>query len=308
MPSKPASEKSLKRGKALLGEGAVSPSGSERGAGKLYIVATPIGNLADLTLRALETLRAVDLIAAEDTRHTRKLLSYYDIHKPLVSYHEHNAKQRGSELLEKIASGQSIAVVTDAGTPGISDPGALLIEEALQHGVEPISIPGPAALISALVVSGLPTDSFAFLGFPPSKGGDRRRFFEKNAELSMTLILYESPNRLVKTLRDILENWGDRRIAIARELTKMHEEIFRGIISQAVDYFGGEVLGELTLVIEGNEEGKAQRPEVDSASWEEVLRDLLNAGLSSKEAASAVSSRFGVPRRVVYKAALAIKH
>ncbi len=148
---------------------------------KLYIVSTPIGNLADITLRALDTLRKVDLIAAEDTRHTRKLLSYYDIHVRLVSYHEHNARLRGGELLDKIASGQSVALVTDAGTPGVSDPGQFLIEAALQRGMEPVAIPGPTALISALVVSGLSTQPFVFLGFPPAKGAERRRFFEKNS-------------------------------------------------------------------------------------------------------------------------------
>ncbi|MGO9688909.1 MAG: 16S rRNA (cytidine(1402)-2'-O)-methyltransferase, partial [Syntrophobacteraceae bacterium] len=192
---------------------------------KLYIVSTPIGNLADITLRALDTLRKVDLIAAEDTRHTRKLLSYYDIHVRLVSYHEHNARLRGGELLDKIASGQSVALVTDAGTPGVSDPGQFLIEAALQRGMEPVAIPGPTALISALVVSGLSTQPFVFLGFPPAKGAERRRFFEKNSRLAMTLILYESPRRLTKTLKDMLLSWGERRVAVARELTKIHEQI-----------------------------------------------------------------------------------
>ena len=186
----------------------------EKGAkeGTLYVVSTPIGNLADISLRALDTLRTVNLIAAEDTRHTRKLLSYYDIHKPLISYHEHNARQRGGELIEKIASGQSVALVTDAGTPSVSDPGRLLIEAALERGIEPVAIPGATALISALVVSGLSTQPFVFLGFPPARGAERRRFFEKNARLEMTLVLYESPRRLTKTLRDMLGGWGERRI------------------------------------------------------------------------------------------------
>ena len=196
--------------------------------GKLYIVSTPIGNLADITLRAIETLRSADMIAAEDTRRTRKLLSHLEIHKPLVSYREHNARTRGSELLDKISSGKSVALVTDAGTPCISDPGMFLVESALERGIEPVSIPGPTALISALVVSGLPTHPFVFLGFPPSKGSERRRFFEKNARIDMTLILYESPKRLEKTLKAMAENWGDRKVAVARELTKVHEEVFRG--------------------------------------------------------------------------------
>ena len=200
---------------------------------------------------SIETLRAVDLIAAEDTRRTRKLLSYYDIHKPLVSYHEHNARRRGGELLEKIDSGLSVAVVTDAGTPGVSDPGTLLIEEALLRGKVPVAIPGPTPLISALVLSGLSTQPFVFLGFPPARGAGRKRFFEKHARLAMTLILYESPKKLARTLEDILRNWGARRIAVARELTKIHEEVFRGSISEAIEHFTGEVRGELTLVVEG---------------------------------------------------------
>ena len=309
MPSNPDAEKEAKEG-------------------TLYVVSTPIGNLADISLRALDTLRAVDLIAAEDTRHTRKLLSYYDIHKPLISYHEHNARQRGGELLDKIASGQSVALVTDAGTPSVSDPGKILIEAALERGIEPIAIPGATALISALVVSGLPTQPFVFLGFPPARGAERRRFFEKNARLEMTLILYESPRRLTKTLKDMLGGWGQRRVAIARELTKIHEEIFRGSISEALGHFSDEVRGELTLVVEG--EGTGQNvdskwsPESEpgnfglarmnrdpsnqeSAAWRDELKALLLRGLSSKEAALAIAGRFNLSRRVVYQAALAIK-
>lgn len=280
--------------------------------GRLYVVSTPIGNLADITLRALQTLREVDSIAAEDTRHTRKLLAYYDIHKPLVSYHEHNARQRGGELIEKIVSGSNIALVTDAGTPGISDPGRLLIEAALERGIEPVVIPGPTALIPALIASGLAPQPFVFLGFPPARGAERRSFFEKGAGLAMTLVLYESPKRLLKTLEDMLAGWGDRRVAVARELTKIHEETFRGSISGAIDHFKGETKGELTLVVEGagadievaGRPGAA--PELESA-WKDELFALLSGGSSSKEAASAVASRYGLPRRIVYQAALAMK-
>ncbi len=300
--------------------------------GKLYIVSTPIGNLADITLRALDILRTVDLIAAEDTRHTRKLLSYYDIHKRLISYHEHNARQSGGELLEKIASGQNVALVTDAGTPGVSDPGQLLIEAALACGVEPVTIPGPTALISALAVSGLSTQPFVFLGFPPAKGAERRRFFERNSRLEMTLILYESPKRLAKTLKDMLESWGERRVAVARELTKVHEEIFRGSISEALAHFSGEVRGELTLVVEGaGAQDVRQRTESlppkstwsgdgehemhhdaignsnSVPAWQDELKALLSQGLSSKEAASAIATRFNLPRRTVYQKALEMK-
>ncbi len=296
--------------------------------GTLYVVSTPIGNLADITLRALETLRSVNLIAAEDTRHTRKLLSYYGIHKPLISYHEHNARQRCGGLLEKIASGLSVALVTDAGTPGVSDPGRHLIEAALERGMQPVAIPGATALISALVVSGLPTQPFVFLGFPPARGAERRRFFQRNARLEMTLIIYESPKKLVKTLKDMLESWGERRIAVARELTKIHEEVFRGLISEAIECFSGEVRGELTLVVGGAGAGRdvdsqshpgpeagnfgPERLNLNSSNqgsqaWRDELKALLLEGFSSREAASAIAGRFNLSRRVAYQAALAMK-
>lgn len=275
--------------------------------GKLFIVATPIGNLADISLRALDTLRSADLIAAEDTRHTRKLLTHYDIHKPLTSYHEHNARERGEELIGKILRGLSIAVVTDAGTPGISDPGTLLIEAALQHGIEPVAIPGPTALISALVISGLPTHPFAFLGFAPAKGAQRRRFFEQYARVAMTLIMYESPKRLSRTLDEMLKSWGDRRVAVSRELTKFHEEVFRGIISSALEHFAGEVRGELTLVVEGAGAGPDSTTAVSQTDWQSELKSLLESGHSLKEATEAISITFALPRRTVYQAALSIK-
>ena len=288
MPSKPTPEESR--------------AGME---GKLYIVATPIGNLADISLRALEILRSVDLIAAEDTRHTRKLLSHYDIHKPLISYHEHNAQERGGELLERIAGGRSIALVTDAGTPGISDPGMLLIEAALRRGMEPVGIPGATALISALIASGLPAQPFAFLGFPPARGSDRRRFFTQYAGMAMTLVLYESPRRLERTLADMLEGWGDRRIAVAREITKLHEEFFRGLVSEALVHFEGGVRGEVTLVVDGA--GKEATGAADTGDWKDELRALLGQGRSSKEAAAEIAGLFGIARRVVYQAAVEMK-
>lgn len=288
-----------------------------REAGKLYIVSTPVGNLADITLRALETLRTVDLIAAEDTRRTRKLLSYFEIHKPTVSYHEHNARTRGSELLEKIVSGKSVALVTDAGTPCISDPGYLLVEAALARQIELVAVPGPTALISALVVSGLPPQPFVFLGFPPAKGAERRRFFEKYATLDMTLLLYESPNRLEKTLKSMEAVWGDRKMAVARELTKLHEEVFRGRISEALSHFAGEVRGEIALVVEGaGARGAAAKTSqvlhgedtsLESPDWKEELKELLAGGLSAKEAVREISRRRGLPRRTVYQAVLEMK-
>lgn len=276
------------------------------GSGTLHVVATPIGNLGDITLRALEILGAVDLIAAEDTRHTRKLLTRYDIHKPLLSYHSRNAGERGPQLLGRLKEGQSVALVTDAGTPGISDPGVSLVSEALAQGFPVVVIPGPSAVISALVVSGLPTHPFAFLGFPPARGNGRKRFFESNGSLPMTLVLYESPKRLLRTLQDMLSLWGDRRVAVARELTKHYEEVFRGTVSEAVEHFAGETRGELTLVVAGCE--ASHEGEKDAPDWRQELRRLLeDMSLTVKDAADAIAGQWKLSRRLVYQEALRIR-
>lgn len=274
--------------------------------GTLYVVATPIGHLGDITLRALETLGAVNLIAAEDTRRTRKLLSHYDIHKPLMSYHSQNAGERGPQLLSRLEAGQSLALVTDAGTPGISDPGVPLVSEALAQGIPVTVIPGPSAVISALVVSGLPTHPFAFLGFPPTRGNGRRRFFEINGNLPMTLVLYESPNRLLRTLQDILSSWGDRRVTVARELTKHYEEVFRGTVSEAKRHFTGETKGEVTLVVAGCEgSGGEEKGKLD---WREELRRMLeDESLGVREATDLVAGHRRLSRRLVYQEALRIR-
>jgi 16S rRNA (cytidine1402-2'-O)-methyltransferase len=273
--------------------------------GTLFIVATPIGNLADITLRALDVLRCVHLIAAEDTRHTRKLLSYYDIHKPLISYHSHNTRERGPELLDKISAGASVALVTDAGTPGISDPGALLVQQALERNLSVTVIPGPTALISALVASGLPTHPFVFLGFPPGRGPGRKRFFSSHASLSMTLILYESPQRLGRTLEELLESWGDRRITIAREVTKKFEEFFRGTITEATRHYAEGARGELTLVVEGFRGEPAAGVEED---WQEKLAALLeNPHQTVKQATEEIVRQHRLSRRVVYQKALEMR-
>lgn len=275
------------------------------GPGTLYVVATPIGNLSDITLRALEILRSVHRIAAEDTRHTRKLLTHFDIHKPLVSYHAHNVRERGPELIGKLRAGEHIALVTDAGTPGISDPGALLINEALRMDLPVTVIPGPTALIAALVASGLPTQPFAFLGFPPNRGSGRRHFFSTYATLPMTLILYESPQRLLRTLEEMELSWGNRIVAIARELTKKHEEIFRGTICEAKNHFSEEVRGELTLVVAGaDQKGEAKEEE---STWRAELLRLLQSGMSVKEATNEIVRHYHPPRRTVYQEALRIK-
>jgi 16S rRNA (cytidine1402-2'-O)-methyltransferase len=272
----------------------------------LFLVPTPIGNLADVTLRALDVLRAVDWIAAEDTRHTRKLLSHYQIHTQLISYHEHNAREREAELLAKLGRGQSVALVSDAGTPGISDPGVLLVAAVLARGLKLETLPGPAAFLTALVASGLPPYPFAFLGFPPSRTSGRKRFFALHKNLSMTLVFYESPQRLLATLRDMLEAWGDRTIAVARELTKLHEEVFRGNVSEALDYFGPGVRGEVTVVVGPGEPAPADPSE--GSNWREELAALMEQPEQTvKTASELIARRYRLPRRLVYQQALQTK-
>ena len=223
--------------------------------GTLYVVATPIGNLKDITLRALETLRAVDVIACEDTRHTVKLLSHHDIKRPLVSLHDHNERQRVPGLLEQLQGGRAVALVSDGGTPLVSDPGWRLVHEAAAAQIPVTWIPGPAACIGALVLSGLPTDRFVFEGFLPAKPGQRRKRLEAMREEPRTVVLYESPHRLLKTLREIREILGEVSIACARELTKMFEEVQRGRVSDLIAAFEQRPpRGEVTLVFRAEEE------------------------------------------------------
>lgn len=229
--------------------------------GMLYVVSTPIGNLDDITLRALKILRHVDLIAAEDTRRTRRLLSRFDIHTPLVSYFEHNELKKLDKLLSHMKRGKEIALVSDAGTPGISDPGYRLIQQAVERGIPVIPIPGPSAVIAALSISGLATDSFYFAGFLPRKGGKRRKLLEKLGDLDGTSILYESPHRLMKTLGDLLEVCGDRQIVVTRELTKAFEETIRGSICEVINVLEDRrIKGEVTIVLAG----KGRKGEADS--------------------------------------------
>lgn len=274
--------------------------------GKLYVVATPIGNLADITLRAMDVLKSVHCVAAEDTRHTLKLLNHYRIRKPLTSYHSHNMTEKGPVLIARLLGGEDIALVTDAGTPGISDPGALLIQQALASQIPVEVIPGPTASVAALVVAGLPTHPFAFLGFPPPKGSSRERFFTSAAQLCMTLIVYESAKRLERTLSDMLKYWGDRRIAVARELTKVHEEVFRGLVSQAQAHFAEGTRGELTLVVAGSEEGEDAGSENPGQWREELKRLLFQEGMSARDAVKLIATGFRIPRRRVYEEALEI--
>ncbi|MBI2165767.1 MAG: 16S rRNA (cytidine(1402)-2'-O)-methyltransferase [Chloroflexi bacterium] len=268
----------------------------------LFLVATPIGNLADITLRALDTLRGVSLIAAEDTRTARKLLSRYDIHTPLVSYHDRNKAQRIPYLLKELEE-RDVALVSEAGTPAISDPGYELLLAALKNGVSVVPIPGPSIVLTALSVSGLPTDQFTYLGFLPRRAAARRRLLASLAHSSRTLVAFEAPHRIQETLQDLLATLGDRPIAVCRELTKLHEEVFRGTVSQALAHFQ-QPRGEFTLVIEGaRQEAEASQslsqPLRDAAAQELAL--LRAQGLRAKEAVPIVASSTGLPRRQVYQ-------
>jgi len=219
-------------------------------AGKLYVVATPIGNLEDITLRALRVLQEVALIVAEDTRHTRKLLARYEIETPLLSFHEHSPPARLREILQRLQAGESVALVTDAGTPGISDPGATLVKAAHEAGIPVVPIPGASAVTAALSVAGFPAQRFRFEGFPPRKEGARKRFFESFKEENAPIVLFESPHRLLKTLQAALEVLGDRPVTVCREMTKQFEEIFYGTLSEAIDHWQRHIpRGEFVIVI-----------------------------------------------------------
>jgi 16S rRNA (cytidine1402-2'-O)-methyltransferase len=270
--------------------------------GTLYIVATPIGNLEDISARALRVLREATLIAAEDTRQTAKLLRHFDIHTPTTSYFEHNKLTKLDAILDRLETGD-VALVSDGGFPGISDPGYELIREAIAHGFTVTPVPGPSAILSALVVSGLPTDAFVYLGFLPRKSGDRARLLSENAGDARTLIFFETPHRLREALADIQRELGDRRLAVCRELTKLHEEIFRGRVSEALAHFGrGQVRGEIVLVVEGRKES-APEEVWDEARLRAALQDLIASGVERKEAARQVAAQSGWDKRTVYKIA-----
>jgi len=232
------------------------------GTGALYLCATPIGNLEDITVRVLRILKEVSIIAAEDTRHTRKLLSYYDIHTPLTSYHEHNKTEKGPKLISRLYQGQDIALVSDAGTPGISDPGQDLVALAVMEGIRIVPVPGPSAVITALVCSGLPTDKFVFEGFLPRVKKARAVTLEKIVAEDRTVIFYESPHRVVRTLQEIRKLAGERPIAVARELTKVYEEVVRGTLSSVIEKFViNQPRGEFVVVLGGRDKNKNERSE-----------------------------------------------
>ena len=271
--------------------------------GTLYVVATPIGNLEDISLRALRVLREARLIAAEDTRATRRLLARYDIATPLTSYFEHNKLAKLEQLLAAVEAGD-VALVSEAGMPGISDPGYELVAAAIARGLAVVPVPGPSAVVTALAVSGLPTDQFVYLGFLPRRAAERRRALAEAALEPRTLVAYEAPHRLRASLADALTTLGDRRMAAARELTKLHEEVVRGTVSEVLAHFGQhEPRGEFTLVFAGRPRGEAA-PDPEAARAR--LAELRRQGHSGREAVDQVAAETGLPRREVYKLWLAL--
>lgn len=267
--------------------------------GSLYIVATPIGNLEDITLRALRVLREVGLIAAEDTRHTKKLLNEFGIGTPLTSLYDHNEQKKTPFIISKIEDGIDIAYVSDAGTPGISDPGYILINKAIEHDITVIPVPGPSAVITALTASGLPMDSFSFWGFLPTRKGKRRHFLETLQEEKKTMVFYESPQRIHETLHDIEETLGNRRVVIARELTKLYEEILRGTVSELISSVKERTIkGEITLIVAGKEKGDEQFSIESIITQFEALEH--NSLLSTKDIINIIADETGISRKDVY--------
>ncbi len=272
-------------------------------AGKLYLVATPIGNLEDISYRAINTLKNVDLIAAEDTRHTLKLLNYYEISKPLISYHRHNEEVRSDLLITKLIDGQNIALVTDAGTPGISDPGEEIVKEAILNNIEIISIPGACALINALICSGLNTKTFAFYGFLPLNKKNRKNVLDRISKEDKTIILYEAPHKIIKTLEDILENIGDVNCVIAKELTKIHEEFIRDKISILINEFKQKesIKGEYIILLDLNENVISARDEIKGKTIEEQYKFYASQGINKNEIIKKIAKNKNVPKNEIYK-------
>jgi 16S rRNA (cytidine1402-2'-O)-methyltransferase len=271
----------------------------------LFVVSTPIGNLGDVTHRALETLRAADVVLAEDTRRTSILLRHFGIGTRLVSAHEHNEAARAALVVEMLREGKRVALVSDAGTPLLSDPGARIVREVVDAGFEVVPIPGASALLAALVGSGIAADTFTFLGFPPRKGPERAELLEEVAASPRAAVLYESPNRVGKLLADLAEACGpSRRVAVARELTKLHEEFFRGTLAEGAERFGaGEVLGEIVVVVEGRSKDVQAEGEVDALAAESLAKALLAQGQSPSAVARELRRRLGISRNDAYRIA-----
>jgi 16S rRNA (cytidine1402-2'-O)-methyltransferase len=273
----------------------------------LFIVATPIGNLGDMTQRAVRVLREVDLIACEDTRHTHKLLNHFDIKTQTVSYHEHNERGRAEELCRMLESGKSVAVVSDAGTPLISDPGFRIVQSAIERGIRVEPVPGPSALVAALVASGLPSDEFLFAGFLPARATARRAKLEELGLIPATLVFYEAPHRIAAALKDAFEVLGNRQAVVARELTKLHEEIARGSLSELARQFSKNARGEIVLII-GAEKTTSLATELQPPkTLSERVSELEREGVDSKDALKQAARAFGMKRAEAYRQMVAQK-
>jgi len=279
------------------------PSIADAPHGCLFVVGTPIGNLEDISLRALRVLREADQIACEDTRHTRKLLEHYDIHRPLISYHEHNETTRAPELVAALEHGAKIALVTDAGTPMVSDPGYHLVQLCVRHGIPVVPIPGPSALLAALCASGLPAEQFVFAGFLPSRKGERRRALERLRLEERTIVLYEAPHRAAESLTDALEILGDRPACLAREITKIHEEFQRGSLAQLAEQARSKPpRGEITLILGPPEAQQAAKLQESAQTMAQRVEELMRqANLNRKEALKLAARERGLTRRAAYE-------
>lgn len=279
--------------------------------GKIYLVPTPIGNLGDITLRALEVLKSVDLIAAEDTRQSLKLLNHFNIKKSLISYHKHNEQGKSEELIDRVRNGENIAVISDAGTPGISDPGSIVLKKCIENGIDVEVLPGATAFTTAIIYSGLDTSAFIFRGFLPRENKEKKEFVESLKDRRETIIFYESPYRVIDTLTFLKENFGNRNIAVCRELTKLHEEIYRGSLEEAICYFNNNIpKGEFVLVLQGKSLEEIRNENV--AKWEDMsIKDhiiyFINQGMSKKDAIKQVSKDRELPKSEVYKHSIEIK-
>ena len=277
-------------------------------AGKLYLCATPIGNLEDMTYRVIRTLQEVDLIAAEDTRNSIKLLNHFEIKTPMTSYHEYNKIEKGKKLVEKLQAGVNIALITDAGTPGISDPGEELVKMCYEAGIEVTSLPGAAACITALTLSGLSTRRFAFEAFLPTDKKEKQEVLKELANETRTMILYEAPHRLLKTLKELYTTVGNRKITVCRELTKRHETAFATTLEEAIFYYeNNEPKGECVLVLEGKSRMEIREEEIsrwEEMSVEEHMEYYLSQGIEKKEAMKRVAKDRGVGKRDIYQALL----
>ena len=269
--------------------------------GRLYIVSTPVGNLEDITLRAVRILGEVDIIAAEDTRHSVKLLNHLGIRKPMISYWREKEQVKSDEIIKRLHAGQSIALISDAGTPGISDPGAVLIKKAIEENIQIVSIPGPSAFVAALSVSGLPTDQFTFLGFLPSRTAQRQKFLREVYLEQRTLIFYEAPHRIVDTLFDVSHIFGERKAALIKEITKFHEDVVRGSITEIIEEVQKTTIaGEYVIIVEG-------WSGMNKSITEDVLSELhtcMRKGLGRKEAVKRIAETFGLSKKELYKKSL----